>query len=158
MSEHSLLINLSALIQKPTGISVYAHNLVPELQALEPTILSSQPFTDTKCLPVSSRLTPEHGFKGHLRRLWWLQSSLPKIYQDLKSRLIFSPLPAAPLYSNCQIVITVHDLMPGWNHHDEDDRKFHKACHQGSPATMIQVLGTQYTLHHKLIRSPEIES
>lgn len=112
MSEHSLLINLSALIQKPTGISVYAHNLVPELQALEPTILSSQPFTDTKCLPVSSRLTPEHGFRGHLRRLWWLQSSLPKIYQDLKSRLIFSPLPEAPLYSNCQIVITVHDLIP----------------------------------------------
>ena len=112
MSDHSLLVNLSTLIKKPTGISVYARNLLPELKTLDPTILSSQPFANFSHRTVAPNLTPEYGFKGHLRRLWWLQNSLPKIYQDLDSRLIFSPLPEAPIYSNCRFIITVHDLIP----------------------------------------------
>ncbi len=112
MSEHSLLVNLSALIKKPTGISVYARNLLPELQTLEPTIISSQPFSRFNHHSIPFNLTPEYGFKGHVRRLWWLQNSLPKLYQQLGSRLIFSPLPEAPIYSNCRVIVTVHDLIP----------------------------------------------
>ncbi|MEM1239930.1 MAG: glycosyltransferase family 1 protein [Cyanobacteria bacterium P01_H01_bin.26] len=112
MSDHSLLINLSALIKRPTGISVYARNLLPELKTLEPTILSSQPFANFNHRAVAPNLTPEYGFKGHVRRLWWLQNALPKIYQELGSRLIFSPLPEAPFYSNCHFIVTVHDLIP----------------------------------------------
>ncbi len=112
MSDASLLINLSALIQKPTGISVYAHNLLPELKTLEPTILSNQQIANFKHLPIPPHTSPEYGLKGHVKRLFWLQSSLPKIYQELNSRLIFSPLPEAPIYSNCQFIVTIHDLIP----------------------------------------------
>lgn len=114
MSDHSLLVNLSALMQKPTGISVYARNLLPELEKLGPTILSNQLFSVSSVnhLSIPSRLSPEYGFKGHLRRLFWLQSSLPKIYRKLGSRLIFSPLPEAPIYSDCRFIVTVHDLIP----------------------------------------------
>ncbi len=50
--------------------------------------------------------------KGHLRRLLWTQFQLPKIYQNLKSQLLFSPIPEAPLYTNCRFVVTAFDMIP----------------------------------------------
>ena len=122
----SLLINLSVLFSKPTGISVYAANLFPHLQALNPTLLISpeadrfqQEASRYTCYPVPPGLTPEHGTKGHLRRLLWTQLQLPRIYQKLRrhsppqaSHLLFSPFPEAPLFSNCRYIVTVHDLIP----------------------------------------------
>jgi len=122
----SLLINLSVLFSKPTGISVYAANLFPHLQALNPTLLISpeadrfqQEASRYTCYPVPPGLTPEHGTKGHLRRLLWTQLQLPRIYQKLRrhrppqaSHLLFSPLPEAPLFTNCRYIVTVHDLIP----------------------------------------------
>lgn len=64
------------------------------------------------CYPVPSNLTPEQGTKGHLRRLLWTGMQLPQIYQKLRSRLLFSPIPEAPLYSNCRYIVTVHDFIP----------------------------------------------
>ena len=71
------------------------------------------------CYPVPSNLTPEQGTKGHLRRLLWTQMELPQIYQKLRrrspsqaSRLLFSPVPEAPLYTNCHYIVTVHDFIP----------------------------------------------
>ncbi|EKV01768.1 glycosyltransferase [Leptolyngbya sp. PCC 7375] len=112
MSDLSLLINLSALMQQPTGISVYTRNLLTQLKTLEPVVLSSQPFPNLNSLPIPSGMSPEYGLKGHIRRLFWLQTSLPKTYQRLGSRLIFSPLPEAPIYTNCRFIVTVHDLIP----------------------------------------------
>lgn len=112
MSKPSLLINLSALMEKPTGISVYAYNILPQLKTLEPIILSNQHFSDFNSLPIPSGISPEYGFKGHVRRLWWLQSALPKIYQGLGSSLIFSPLPEAPIHTDCRFIVAVHDLIP----------------------------------------------
>jgi glycosyltransferase involved in cell wall biosynthesis len=46
---------------------------------------------------------------------------LPRIYQKLRSAvssrasrspLLFSPLPEAPLFTNCRYIVTVHDLIP----------------------------------------------
>jgi glycosyltransferase involved in cell wall biosynthesis len=117
--ENSLLVNLAFLIAKPTGITTYAVNLSPHLQPLNPTLLisplasNSSPLgSDYNCYPVPSNLTPEQGTKGHLRRLLWTQLQLPRIYQKLRSRLLFSPIPEAPLYGNCRYVVTVHDLIP----------------------------------------------
>ncbi len=121
-----LLINLSFLFSKPTGITTYAANLFPHLQALNPTLLISpeadrfkQEASRYTCYPVPPGLTPEQGTKGHIRRLLWTQLQLPRIYQKLSkhsplqaSHLLFSPLPEAPLFSNCRYIVTVHDLIP----------------------------------------------
>ncbi|MBX2863018.1 MAG: glycosyltransferase family 4 protein [Leptolyngbyaceae cyanobacterium MAG.088] len=112
MSHQPLLVNLSALIQKPTGISVYARNLLPELKPLNPMVLGNQNFAGIKQLTIPNNLSPEYGLKGHVKRLWWLQNSLPRIYQELESTLIFSPLPEAPIYRKCRFITTVHDLIP----------------------------------------------
>ncbi|MBD2139549.1 glycosyltransferase family 4 protein [Anabaena sp. FACHB-1237] len=107
-----LLINLSFLLTKPTGISNYAKNLIPHLKSLNPTILTAQNYPDFNCYPVPNNLTPADGTKGHFRRLLWTQFQLPKIYQTLKSQLLFSPIPEAPLYTNCRFIVMSHDMIP----------------------------------------------
>jgi glycosyltransferase involved in cell wall biosynthesis len=119
---NSLLVNLSFLIAKPTGHTAYAVNLLPHLQPLNPTLLISPHHctdvarnvctTQYNCYPIPANLTPEQGTAGHLRRLWWTQVKLGRIYQKLQSSLLFSPIPEAPLYSNCRYIVTVHDFIP----------------------------------------------
>ena len=111
-NQSNLLINLSLLLSKPTGITVYAKNVFPYLKSLEPTLLASQQYQDFNTYLVPNNLTPEQGTKGHLNRLLWTQFKLPKIYNKLQASLLFSPVPEAPLYSKCRSVIMVHDLIP----------------------------------------------
>ncbi len=110
MSE--LLVNLSVVFSKPTGISNYALNLFPFLKTLNPTLLTAQNYPDFKCYQIPDNLTSAQGSKGHLSRLIWTQFKLPQIYQELYAKLIFSPLPEAPLYANCHYIVQVHDLIP----------------------------------------------
>jgi glycosyltransferase involved in cell wall biosynthesis len=107
-----LLVNLSLLFDKPTGIATYAANVFPYLKSLDSTLLVSHNYPEYKCYPVPANLTPAQGTKGHLRRLLWTQFRLPKIYRQLRSRLIFSPVPEMSLYSKCRSVVMVHDLIP----------------------------------------------
>lgn len=107
-----MLINLSVLFDRPTGITTYANNLVPYLKPLEPTLLIARSRPDFRCYSIPDNLSPAHGSKGHLRRLWWTQVELPRIYRKLNASLLFSPVPEAPLYSKCRFVVMVHDLIP----------------------------------------------
>ncbi|MBE9260464.1 glycosyltransferase family 4 protein [Dolichospermum sp. LEGE 00246] len=106
------MINLSILFSQPTGISNYAKNLFPYLKSLNPTLLTTQNYPDFNCYPVPNNLTPADGTKGHLRRLLWTQFQLPKIYKNLKSQLLFSPIPEAPLYTNSRFIVTAFDMIP----------------------------------------------
>ncbi|MCC5651797.1 glycosyltransferase family 4 protein [Nostoc sp. XA013] len=108
----TLLINLSFLLTKPTGITTYALNLLPHLQQLYPTLLVSQNIPAYNCYPIPPNQTAEQGIKGHLKRLVWTQFQLPQTYRKLKSQILFSLLPEAPLYSNCSFVVMVHDFIP----------------------------------------------
>ncbi|WP_374792499.1 glycosyltransferase family 4 protein [Aerosakkonema funiforme] len=112
VSLNRLLLNLSFLMTKPTGISTYAFNLFPHLKLLNPTLLVSRNIENFDCYPVPPNLTPEQGTKGNLSRILWTQLQLPKIYDKLKANLLFSPLPEAPVFSGCRYVVTVHDLIP----------------------------------------------
>lgn len=107
----NLLINLSFLISKPTGLAIYAKNLFPHLKHLNPTLLAAEKFPNSNCYEIPSNLTPEQGIKGHINRLIWTQTQLPKIYKQLKSNLLFSPIPEAPLSAGCRYIVTVHDLI-----------------------------------------------
>ncbi|MCC5620837.1 glycosyltransferase family 1 protein [Nostoc sp. CHAB 5715] len=107
-----LIINLSILFSRPTGISNYAKNIFPHLKTLNPTLLTAESYSKFNCYLVPDNLTPAQGTKGHIRRLFWTQFQLPQIYKNLKSNLLFSPLPEAPLYSNSRFVVMVHDFIP----------------------------------------------
>jgi glycosyltransferase involved in cell wall biosynthesis len=107
-----VLINLSILFEQPTGITTYASNLLPHLKPLEPTLLIAHSRPSYRCYSIPDNLSPAHGSRGHLRRLWWTQVELPRIYRKLQSALLFSPVPEAPLYRKCRFVVMVHDLIP----------------------------------------------
>jgi glycosyltransferase involved in cell wall biosynthesis len=109
---NSLLINLSFVIPEATGHTTYAINLFPHLQSLEPILLTSRTIDNYTCYEVPPDLTPNQGTRGHFRRLLWTQMRLPQIYKQLQANLLFSPIPEAPLYSNCRFVVMVHDLIP----------------------------------------------
>ncbi|MEO0942537.1 MAG: glycosyltransferase family 1 protein [Cyanobacteria bacterium J06642_12] len=120
---HPLLVNLSFLLDRPTGLSNYATSVVPHLESLQPTLLRSRSTEGTLALPTSAssperthwvpgNLTSAQGKFGHFRRLAWTQCKLTQIYRTLKSSLVFSPVPEAPLYSGCRSVVVVHDLIP----------------------------------------------
>lgn len=108
----NLVINLAVVFDKPTGISNYILNLLPYLKELNPILLTAKSEPEFNCCAIPNDMTPEQGVKGHLRRLWWTQVNLPPIYSNLEASLLFSPLPEAPLYSNCRFVVMVHDLIP----------------------------------------------
>lgn len=109
---HQLLVNLAFISSKPTGITTYASNLIPHLEKLQPTLLSARPIDDRPYYPVAPNLNPDWGSKGHFRRLRWTQFQLPQIYKQLRSHLLFSPIPEAPLFTNCRFIVTVHDSIP----------------------------------------------
>ncbi|MEM8829372.1 MAG: glycosyltransferase family 1 protein [Cyanobacteria bacterium P01_G01_bin.19] len=108
----SLLVNLSILFDQPTGIATYAQNVVKSLSEIEPILLSPRDFDDFKRYSIPHDMAPNRGSRGHFKRLWWTQFQLPKIYQELKGKLIFTPIPEAPLYSDCRYVAVCHDLIP----------------------------------------------
>lgn len=107
-----MLVNLSFLSKKPTGITTYALNILANFQSFQLTLLTSQIISKYECYIISQKLTPDQGIKGHFERLVWTQFQLPQIYKNLKSSLLFSPLPEAPIYTNCRFVVMSHDLIP----------------------------------------------
>jgi len=109
---NQLLVNLACLIQRPTGITTYALNILPALRELDPTLLTAQEFPGYRCYLIAARQTNEVGTQGRLHRLVWTQFQLPRLYRKLAARLIFSPLPEAPIYTACRSVVMAHDLMP----------------------------------------------
>ncbi|MDB9308378.1 glycosyltransferase family 1 protein [Aphanizomenon sp. CS-733/32] len=112
VDSNQLIINLSILFSQPTGISNYAKNLFPYLKFLNPTLLTAENYPDFNCYSVPNNLTPAAGTKGHFNRLVWTQLQLPKIYKNLRTQLLFSPIPEAPLYTNCRFIVTAFDMIP----------------------------------------------
>lgn len=112
MSESKLLVNLAVLLDKPTGISNYALNIIPYLQPLQPKLLVAKRQPGGNCRLIPDNLSPGEGTKGHLRRLLWTEWELPGIYRQEEASLLFSPVPEAPIWNKCRHVVMVHDLIP----------------------------------------------
>ncbi|MGF1512455.1 MAG: glycosyltransferase family 4 protein [Elainellaceae cyanobacterium] len=106
-----LLVNLSFLMAKPTGLAIYGSNLAPHLTPLDPVLLSPLAHPGHRVHRVPGNMTPQQGSKGHARRLWWTQRALPSLSRSYGSRLLFSPIPEAPLGTGDRFVVTVHDFI-----------------------------------------------
>lgn len=119
MGNGKLIVNLSFVGKKPTGLATYAINLIPELQ-LPLSLLASSNFLHhaqfqgdlPPVYAIPANLTPEQGKAGHFQRLRWTQFQLPQLYRASQASLLFSPIPEAPLFSPCRFVVTMHDLIP----------------------------------------------
>jgi len=191
--ESGVLVNLAFLSQRPTGHTNYAMQVLPYLAALQPTILApaaqlaslpelaelaelaeldhrerpeATPPQKYPGIPIADNMTPDQGAWGHLRRLAWTQLQLPALYHATNARLLFSPIPEAPLYTDCRFVVTVHDLIPlrfggrfsrlaaYFRHYVP--RVLHQATHIlcNSQATVQEVQTTFGIPAHKLTATP----
>lgn len=112
MTEASLIINLAFIPTKPTGLGVYALNLIQHLDGEDSCLLSDRPIAGHRHLPSPPGATTDAGMRGHARRLGWTQFHVPRLYRQLNAKLLFSPIPETPLWSACRTVVTVHDLIP----------------------------------------------
>ncbi len=112
MVQAPLLINLSFLLKQPTGLAVYALNVVKHLPIDDPCLLTPRAIPGQISLLSPAQASSDFGRAGHARRLWWTQFQLPRLYRAMGAQLLFSPIPEAPLGSDCQTVVTVHDLIP----------------------------------------------
>ena len=108
-----LITNLAFAGSRPTGLATYALNIVPQLLPDRQAVLASVPTGgESVRFPVAANLSQDHGLRGHLRRLLWTQFRLPQICSKLRSQLLFSPIPEAPLGSKCRFVVMFHDTIP----------------------------------------------
>lgn len=107
-----LLANLSFLSKNPSGLSVYALNLMRSLPISDVTLLSNYAIAPYACLDVPPGLSSDFAYAGLLKRLLWTQFRLPDYYQNTGANLCFSPIPEAPLGVKFPRVVTVHDLIP----------------------------------------------
>lgn len=121
-----MLINLAYLLNRPTGTTTYALNLLPHLQGLSPICLATPASGLSQYIPVPRNMTATQGTFGHLHRLLWTQLQLPRLARNLyaariaRSPFIFSPIPEAPLSIPASVTnlprprfaVTCHDLIP----------------------------------------------
>ena len=106
------LFNGSYLSSKPTGIGVVARDLALSLNPSLVQLLDPCRCMGDKSIPISSKLSPDHGIRGHIRRLIWTQQELPKLQRSSGAPLLLSPLPEAPLFKGVRSVVIAHDLLP----------------------------------------------
>ncbi len=115
-----LVVNLAALMEKPTGLSVYAQNVVPFLEEFEPIVLIRESMIESwaakhpglRLESIRNDLSADSGANGHARRLAWVETVLAARLRKMANPLLFSPVPEAPLLRGVLTVVTVFDFIP----------------------------------------------
>jgi glycosyltransferase involved in cell wall biosynthesis len=114
-----IAINAAFTHDKPTGLSIYTHEiLVQLLRNEEADFVAFSNSQELKTLYpsrvnlVSPLVSPGLGPKGHMMRLLWQQTILPLSLRGKNISLLYSTVPEGILFPFVNQVITVHDLIP----------------------------------------------
>jgi glycosyltransferase involved in cell wall biosynthesis len=116
--ERSIAINAAIIGERPTGLGVYAIHVTRALALLGEriTVYTSNPHAigmpgvETRRAPAAVR--PDHGTRGNLARLLWLQTGLRARLMRERPRLLLSLMSEGLFHSPVPQIITVHDLVP----------------------------------------------
>tara|TARA_Y100001968_G_C19423396_1_gene753033 strand:+ start:401 stop:1465 length:1065 start_codon:yes stop_codon:yes gene_type:complete len=108
----SIVFNGSYITRKNTGIGVVSRDLANSLSPHKITTLIPENIGIKGDIYIPNNLSPTQGLQSHFRRLYWLQSNVPKIMDKLKAEYFLSPLLEAPLFNNIKSVVLAHDLIP----------------------------------------------
>src|SRR6266850_2284381 len=113
-----IAVNAAIVGDRPTGLGLYALNLIRELDALgerlvvytsHPEIVRA-PHARVERVPAAVR--PERGARGHLARLLWTQLGLRLRVARLRPRLLLNLMPEGVLRSTVPQVTVIHDVLP----------------------------------------------
>jgi glycosyltransferase involved in cell wall biosynthesis len=111
-------INASIIGDSPTGLGLYAINLIRSLDALRDDlrVYTSSPDVlgglRAKLLPATKLTRPERGLRGHFARLSWVQTALRLRARRAGLGVLLNTVPEAILGSPVPQVTVVHDLLP----------------------------------------------
>jgi len=113
-----IAINAAIIGERPTGLGIYALEIIRALDALGERLLvyTSRPDLiagrHTRVEAISSRMRPERGAGGHLARLLWVQTGLRRSLRHDRPALLFNLMPEGVLWPALPQVTTVHDSLP----------------------------------------------
>lgn len=115
-----IAINGLYIQEQASGLGIVTANLVEKLinsqEVSDYLLYSHADYFKTqypdKISPVSSALSPDRGFPGHIKRLFWYQTGLNWQLKRQKTDLFFSPASEGMLFPSIPQIITVHDLIP----------------------------------------------
>ncbi len=108
----SIVFNGSYITKENTGIGVVSKDLLNFLSAEKITTLIPHDIGMKGDIYIPNNLSPGKGMKSHMRRLYWLQTVVPKIMKNLNAEYFLSPLLEAPLFTNVKSIVLAHDLIP----------------------------------------------
>jgi glycosyltransferase involved in cell wall biosynthesis len=111
-------INASIIGASPTGLGLYAINLIRALDAVRDD-LTVYTSSAAALAPLRARIRqtttltrPERGLRGHFARLIWVQTALRMRAGADRLGVLLNTVPEAILTSRVPQVTVVHDLLP----------------------------------------------
>lgn len=111
-----IAINASIFDLRPSGLGVYARALARALVDLHPDLVvyTSRPEEMPLARPIPPWGEPSRGGTGHLWRLLWTQTGLPRRTHADQADVLLNTLPEGPLRLRLRLpqVSVVHDLIP----------------------------------------------
>ncbi|MEM6612926.1 MAG: glycosyltransferase family 1 protein [Cyanobacteria bacterium P01_C01_bin.72] len=113
-------INGTYIQEQASGLGVMNRNLITRLlsenKEFEPVLYSHADYFQSnypeQTIDVDAALSPDLGFSGHIKRIWWYQTQLKQQLQNLQADLFFSPVYEGMFFPNVPQIVTVHDLIP----------------------------------------------
>src|SRR5262245_42601892 len=113
-----IAVNAAIVGERPTGLGLYALQLIHELDALGERLVvyTSRPEVvqapGARVERVPAAVRPERGARGHLVRLVWTQWGLRRRVARLRPRLLLNLMPEGLLRPAVPQVTVVHDVLP----------------------------------------------
>lgn len=114
-----IAINGTYLQKQASGLGVFTSNLISKLMNFSEFDYGLYSYADDfrnlypdNTIPVTDTLSPDRGFTGHLKRLWWYQTNLKRQLVRQNADLFYSPVNEGMLFSRVPQIVTVHDLIP----------------------------------------------
>ena len=113
-----IAVNAAIVGDRPTGLGLYALNLIRELDALGERLVVYTSHPEIVRAPrarverVPAAVRPERGARGHLARLLWTQLGLRLRVARLRPRLLLNLMPEGLLRSAVPQVTVIHDVLP----------------------------------------------
>ncbi|HEV8437224.1 MAG TPA: glycosyltransferase family 1 protein [Methylomirabilota bacterium] len=111
-------INASIIGGSPTGLGLYAINLIRALDTLREDlrVYTSCPESlgplRARIVPATPLARPERGLRGHFMRLIWVQTALRIRARAAGHGVLLNTVPEAILGSRVPQITVVHDLLP----------------------------------------------
>lgn len=108
----NIVVNSSILHERPTGLGIYAKNVIKELKKYDENIrvLSPVEIEGIKVEKINKYVKPSYKKIGGLTRLLWTQFILP--FKVKKNEIIYNPFQYLSIFSRAKQIITIHDFIP----------------------------------------------